>query len=110
MLPERIELDEWGYPVILADVPPGLERHARRAVRACPALALRLYQADEGAALAEVLAAGSAGQCVIGDGSMFLALCAACISSRIVASTGSAGFVPRFPRAASLYMRWAARS
>ena len=24
LLPERIELDEWGYPVILGDVPPGL--------------------------------------------------------------------------------------
>jgi ferredoxin len=45
LLPERIELDEWGYPVILGDVPAGLERHARRAVRACPVLALRL-QAD----------------------------------------------------------------
>jgi ferredoxin len=46
LLPERIELDEWGYPVILGDVPPGLARHARRAVRACPALALRLQQVD----------------------------------------------------------------
>ena len=48
LLPERIELDEWGYPVIVADVPPGLERHARRAVRACPALALRLEQTGDG--------------------------------------------------------------
>ncbi len=47
LLPECIELDEWGYPVIVGDVPPGLERHARRAVRACPALALRLQQADD---------------------------------------------------------------
>jgi ferredoxin len=47
LLPERIELDEWGYPVILGDVPRGLARHARRAVRACPALALRLQRADE---------------------------------------------------------------
>ncbi|MGC1282110.1 MAG: ferredoxin [Streptosporangiaceae bacterium] len=45
-MPDRIELDEWGYPVFLGDVPPGLARHARRAVRACPALALRLQQAD----------------------------------------------------------------
>jgi ferredoxin len=42
LLPERIELDEWGFPIISRDVPPGLARHARRAVRACPALALRL--------------------------------------------------------------------
>jgi ferredoxin len=47
LLPECIELDEWGYPVIVGDVPPSLARHARRAVRACPALALRLRQADE---------------------------------------------------------------
>jgi ferredoxin len=42
LLPELIELDEWGYPIIDAAVPPGLAAHARRAVRACPALALRL--------------------------------------------------------------------
>jgi ferredoxin len=42
LLPERIGLDEWGYPVIFGDVPPGLAAHARRAVRACPVLALRL--------------------------------------------------------------------
>jgi ferredoxin len=43
LLPERIQLDEWGYPVIDdAPVPPSLEAHARRAVDACPVLALRL--------------------------------------------------------------------
>jgi ferredoxin len=42
LLPESIGLDEWGYPVITGDVPQGLARDARRAVRACPALALRL--------------------------------------------------------------------
>jgi ferredoxin len=42
LLPERIGLDEWGYPVITGDVPHGLARDARRAVRACPTLALRL--------------------------------------------------------------------
>ena len=47
LLPERIELDEWGYPVIVDDVPPSLARHARRAVRACPALALRLQPLQE---------------------------------------------------------------
>jgi ferredoxin len=45
LLPERIELDEWGYPVITGDVPSGLAGHARRAVRACPSLALRLESA-----------------------------------------------------------------
>lgn len=44
LLPERIELDEWGYPILLGDVPPALAGHARRAVKACPALALRLVR------------------------------------------------------------------
>jgi ferredoxin len=42
LLPELIELDEWGYPIIEAAVPGSLTAHARRAVSACPALALRL--------------------------------------------------------------------
>ena len=44
LLPERIGLDEWGFPIIQPDVPPGLAAHARRAVRACPVLALRLQR------------------------------------------------------------------
>ncbi len=47
LLPEAIALDEWGYPLIdPRPLAPGLERHARRAVSACPALALRLVRAD----------------------------------------------------------------
>ena len=43
LLPERIELDEWGYPIFAAAaMPRSLEPHARRAVAACPVLALRL--------------------------------------------------------------------
>jgi ferredoxin len=42
LLPELIELDEWGYPIIEGRVPSDLTAHARRAVNACPALALRL--------------------------------------------------------------------
>jgi ferredoxin len=43
LLPERIQLDEWGYPIIDdSPVPASLESHARRAVDACPVLALRL--------------------------------------------------------------------
>jgi ferredoxin len=43
LLPELIDLDEWGYPVIIdAEVPAALEQLARRAVSACPTLALRL--------------------------------------------------------------------
>jgi ferredoxin len=46
LLPEVVTLDEWGYPLIdPRPLPPGLERHARRAVSACPALALRLIRA-----------------------------------------------------------------
>jgi len=38
-----ISLDDWGYPIIKAgNVPSGLVDHARRAVDACPVLALRL--------------------------------------------------------------------
>ena len=44
LLPELIELDEWGYPIIADSVPPDLVAHARRAVSACPALALRLVR------------------------------------------------------------------
>jgi ferredoxin len=42
LVPELIQLDEWGYPIIEGDVPPGLTAHARRAVQACPTLALKL--------------------------------------------------------------------
>ncbi|MFJ6837405.1 ferredoxin [Streptomyces sp. NPDC091209] len=43
LLPELIGLDEWGYPVLRdSAVPPDLLSHARRAVAACPVMALRL--------------------------------------------------------------------
>ena len=43
LFPEWIALDDWGYPVIDASpVPAGLEGHARRAIKECPKLALRL--------------------------------------------------------------------
>lgn len=43
LLPEVIELDDWGYPIVDAGgVPDRLELLARRAVAACPLLALRL--------------------------------------------------------------------
>ena len=47
LLPELITLDEWGYPLI-ADrpVPSALSTEARRAVAACPALALKLMRTD----------------------------------------------------------------
>jgi ferredoxin len=41
LLPELITLDPWGYPLISSEpVPQGLDGHARRAVAACPTLAL----------------------------------------------------------------------
>lgn len=43
LLPELIQLDDWGYPIIAAGVVPGrLSKHARRAVATCPVLALAL--------------------------------------------------------------------
>ncbi len=42
LLPEVIDLDDWGYPVVGSDVPPELVGRAREAVRSCPKLALRL--------------------------------------------------------------------
>jgi ferredoxin len=47
LLPERISLDEWGFPIVSGDVPPRLAAHARRAARACPVLALRLVRAAD---------------------------------------------------------------
>jgi ferredoxin len=50
LFPEGIQRDDWGYPM-LDDVPirgDGLA-HARRAVAACPTLALRLVAAPEDA-------------------------------------------------------------
>ncbi|TIC80442.1 ferredoxin [Nocardioides sp. GY 10113] len=42
LLPEVVELDEWGYPVVTAELPDWLLADARAAVRACPRLALRI--------------------------------------------------------------------
>lgn len=51
LLPELLAEDDWGYPLALdpdgrgpggIEVPEELAGHARRAVRACPAMALRL--------------------------------------------------------------------
>ncbi|MEY9874586.1 ferredoxin [Streptacidiphilus sp. MAP12-33] len=43
LLPELLSPDEWGYPIVHGTaVPPELGSHARRAVAACPVLALRL--------------------------------------------------------------------
>jgi ferredoxin len=45
LLPELIELDDWGYPIVRSGaVPAGLVGHARKAVDLCPVLALRLVR------------------------------------------------------------------
>jgi ferredoxin len=50
LLPEVVRLDDWGYPIIAAEViPRHLEHYARKAVSACPTLALILQpvQSDD---------------------------------------------------------------
>lgn len=42
VLPELIELDDWGFPIIHGAVSTDLMSGAREAVRVCPQLALRL--------------------------------------------------------------------
>lgn len=45
LFPEGIALDDWGYPIVDGSpIPRSLEQHARRAVDACPVLALKLEQ------------------------------------------------------------------
>ena len=47
LLPEHITLDDWGYPIVDdRDVPPALLAHAKRAVAACPTLALVLERRE----------------------------------------------------------------
>jgi ferredoxin len=47
LLPERITLDDWGYPLIDSKpVTADLEPIARMAVQACPTLALLLEEAQ----------------------------------------------------------------
>ena len=42
LLPDQVALDEWGYPLLIGELPDDQVVQARRAVRACPTLALRL--------------------------------------------------------------------
>jgi ferredoxin len=47
LLPELIELDEWGYPIVAdGPIPPELAKEARRAVSMCPRLALLIERRD----------------------------------------------------------------
>ena len=48
LLPERITLDEWGYPVLDDEAVSGaVLDHARRAAQACPTFALLLERERE---------------------------------------------------------------
>jgi ferredoxin len=44
VLPELLRLDEWGYPVVTAEVPDELLGLARAAAAVCPVSALRLVR------------------------------------------------------------------
>lgn len=47
LVPERISLDDWGYPIV--DPTPmtaDILAHARRAVAECPLLAVRIVESD----------------------------------------------------------------
>lgn len=45
LLPERIALDDWGYPILDGEpLESTLVGHARRAAQACPTFALLLEQ------------------------------------------------------------------
>ena len=60
-LPERITLDEWGYPLIEpGPVPERLLSRARRAADACPVLALGLRQVATASATRHTPAGSSA--------------------------------------------------
>jgi ferredoxin len=49
LLPDRIDVDEWGFPEFRRpDVAPDTEPAVRRAIAACPALALRLEPTPKG--------------------------------------------------------------
>jgi ferredoxin len=49
LLPERIALDDWGYPILDDEpLPPALLEHARRAAQACPTFALLLTRDRDG--------------------------------------------------------------
>jgi ferredoxin len=49
LVPELIAADDWGYPMFAPrPIPADLAKVARRARAACPALALRLRDAEDG--------------------------------------------------------------
>jgi ferredoxin len=47
LLPELVELDEWGYPIVGGELTEDLVALAKQAVRMCPRLALRIVPARD---------------------------------------------------------------
>jgi ferredoxin len=48
LLPERIELDDWGYPIVDGrPLEPGLVSNAKRAAQACPTFALLVERSQQ---------------------------------------------------------------
>jgi ferredoxin len=48
LLPERIALDDWGYPILDEQpITPELLDHAKRAAQACPTFALLLLRDEQ---------------------------------------------------------------
>jgi ferredoxin len=69
LLPEIIELDPWGYPILRsATVPPALVPHAQRAAATCPTLALILEKAQHRALLVTAVAPHAGGTAPRADG------------------------------------------
>jgi ferredoxin len=48
LLPEVVDLDEWGYAMVHGPVPGLALAEAKAAVAACPMLAMRLVRSDGG--------------------------------------------------------------
>jgi len=49
LVPELVRLDEWGFPILSPQpVPARLAKHVKRAIAACPVLALRLERLEAG--------------------------------------------------------------
>lgn len=47
LVPELVQMDPWGYPLVdKRDLTDDLIPHARRAITACPALALLIHETD----------------------------------------------------------------
>jgi ferredoxin len=48
LFPERVKLDEWGFPVVDGrPIGPDILEHAERAIRECPTAALMLVNVEE---------------------------------------------------------------